>query len=253
MIPVHDCYKGDILLSKGCSPACTAQRILGEPCPTPSVLSLPSHECGRMLKLGDKSMQDESGAPVLASDAVAVDSDSGGLYGSIYQTLGARRLGYDSMMWQVPALSFTAQAFLLTIALGGGIGVSRLTSAALALIIALISMQLMAKHRFNEEIDSRLLEAFERRLDIEGIFGCPPHAPPGKRMRTVNTGAGIFQGMSPVRRPWYVAISSYNLWQRGLGLFACTSVAIIVVNVVYLAHWDALVVQFVHGIIGAMP
>lgn len=156
-------------------------------------------------------------------------------------------------MWQVPALSFTAQAFLLTIALGGGIGVSRLTSAALALIIALISMQLMAKHRFNEEIDSRLLEAFERQFEIEAIFGCPPHAPPGRRMKTVNAGSGMFRGMHPVKRPWYVAISSYNLWQRGLGLFACTSVAIIIVNIVYLAGWDAFVAQFLHMAVTMLP
>jgi hypothetical protein len=200
-----------------------------------------------------KAVQDDTRVPLAVSDAAADKTDPGGLYGSIYQTLGARRLGYDSMMWQVPALSFTAQAFLLTIALGGGIGVSRLTSAALALIIALISMQLMAKHRFNEEIDSRLLEAFERRIDIEGIFGCPPHAPPGKRMRTVNTGVGMFQGMSPVMKPWYVAISSYNLWQRGLGLFAFTSVAIIIVNIVYLAGWNALIVQLIHSLISALP
>ncbi|HZC04904.1 MAG TPA: hypothetical protein VE338_04625 [Ktedonobacterales bacterium] len=196
---------------------------------------------------------DNTERAVIVANTTAESGDSSQLYGAIYQVLGARRLGYDSMMWQVPALSFTAQAFLLTIALGGGLGVTRLTSAALALIIAVISMQLMAKHRFNEEIDSRLLEAFERRFQIEDIFGCPPHSSPNQRMRTVNTGDGLYSAVSPVRKPWYVSISSYRLWQRGLGLFACTSVAIIAVNVVFLAGWTQFVVQLVHQIINALP
>ena len=35
---------------------------------------------------------------------------------SIYQSLTARRAGYEMLLWQVPALSLTAQAFLFTIA-----------------------------------------------------------------------------------------------------------------------------------------
>jgi hypothetical protein len=36
----------------------------------------------------------------------------------MYQVVAARRQNFDSMLWQVPALSLTAQAFLLVIALG---------------------------------------------------------------------------------------------------------------------------------------
>lgn len=175
------------------------------------------------------------------------------LLGSVYQALSARRLGYDTMMWQVPALSFTAQAFLLTIALGGGLGANRLVSAALALVIALISMQLMAKHRFNEEIDSRLLEGLERSAHIGQAFGVPPHAPPNQRMRVVNSKADPYGGMPPVRRHWYVTMSSYRLWLRGLGLFAMTSCAIITVNIIYLAGWDAPIGQFIHTLYAALP
>lgn len=38
-----------------------------------------------------------------------------------YQIISNRRISQDELMWQVPALSFTAQAFLFTIALGSGI------------------------------------------------------------------------------------------------------------------------------------
>lgn len=171
------------------------------------------------------------------------------LLASIYQTLGNRRQGYDTMMWQVPAISFTAQAFLLTLALSGGLGVARLVSAALALIIALISMQLMSKHRFNEEIDSRLLEAFEKRVDIATLFGCPPHAPPGQRLATVNSGKGQYAGVRKAPTSWYAGISSYRLWQWGLGIFAATSLGIIVVNVIALAGWSATVAQWIGSLI----
>lgn len=175
------------------------------------------------------------------------------LLGSVYQALSARRLGYDTMMWQVPALSFTAQAFLLTIALGGGLGVNRLVSAALALVIALISMQLMAKHRFNEEIDSRLLERFERSTRIDSAFGSPPHAPLNQRMRAVTSKPGQSDGMAKVRRHWYVHMSSYRLWMRGLALFALTSCAIIAVNMIYLAGLAGPLGEFIHAMLGRLP
>lgn len=38
----------------------------------------------------------------------------------LYQVVAARRQSFDSMVWQVPALSPTVQAFLLVIALGSG-------------------------------------------------------------------------------------------------------------------------------------
>lgn len=37
-----------------------------------------------------------------------------------YAALAERRLQWDSLLWQVPVLSLTAQAFLFTIALSPG-------------------------------------------------------------------------------------------------------------------------------------
>ncbi|MER6612681.1 hypothetical protein [Streptomyces xantholiticus] len=36
----------------------------------------------------------------------------------VYQAVAARRMQWDALLWQVPALSLTAQAFLFTITLG---------------------------------------------------------------------------------------------------------------------------------------
>ena len=56
---------------------------------------------------------------------------------SIHQTLASRRASYDTMMWQAPMLSLTAQAFLFTIALGPGSSrVARVLASLLSFISA---------------------------------------------------------------------------------------------------------------------
>jgi len=124
-------------------------------------------------------------------------------------------------MWQVPAISFTAQAFLFNIALSSSNSLARFIAAFLAFVIACISMQLMTKHRYHEEIDARLLEKLEKEQEIDKLFGCPPHAPPKRRAEIV--------GKS---NSWITRQSSYQLWLFGLMLFALASVSIIVIDVI---------------------
>lgn len=94
-----------------------------------------------------------------------------------YAALSARRYGYDAMLWQTPALAVTAQAFLLTIALGKDSSpTARLISSALSLILSLMSVQLMAKHRQNESLDSFMLERFEDRIGLSAFLESRPTA-----------------------------------------------------------------------------
>lgn len=138
------------------------------------------------------------------------------LLGSIYQALSERRIAYDTLMWQVPALGLSGQAFLFTIALGPGSSkVARLASAFLAFILAIISMQLMSKHRYHEELNSRLLEQFEIQYHLNEILGYPFHSP--SKVRAVIR----------VRAGWFTRRSSYWIWTLGLSLFALVSLAII--------------------------
>ncbi len=66
----------------------------------------------------------------------------------VWQTVASRRASIDAMRWQTPALGMTAQAFLLTLALAPDSSrLARLLASALSLILALMVMQLMAKHR----------------------------------------------------------------------------------------------------------
>lgn len=132
---------------------------------------------------------------------------------AVWQTMAARRSGFDAMMWQTPALGMTAQAFLLTLALGPGTARwARLISAVLSLVLSLMVMQLMAKHRQNEVCESRRLEQLEAKLRFKENFGFLPHA--------------IHKAANADKRFWNA--SSYRLWMAGLALFAIVAAVIIV-------------------------
>jgi hypothetical protein len=130
-----------------------------------------------------------------------------------YEMLAARRNQQDSMLWQAPALALTAQAFLLTIALGGNtVSIfARALAAGLGLVVACMSMQLMAKHRHLTELDNAWLAAMEKEI------GLPPVAARG-------VDASVGPRRSVARR-----IRSYVVWQLGLGLFALANLAILLV------------------------
>ena len=143
---------------------------------------------------------------------------------AVYQSLSARRLGYDTRIWQVPALSFTAQAFLMTIALSkDSHSAACLTAATLSFVVALMSMQLMSKHRFLEVMDSILMEKIEDKIDMETAIGFKPHS----RIETRSN-------QTKVKPNCFVRYSSYRIWQTGLALFALTALGIIGITIVTL-------------------
>jgi len=137
----------------------------------------------------------------------------------VYVALATRRSTFDSLMWQVPAICLTAQAFLFTIALGSSSPPSaRYTSSALALVIAFVAMQTMAKHRYNELTDARMLEAMERQYDVH-ICGTRPHLPPRIRGAAVGN----------YTRGW-IRLKSADLWLISLGSFGLTGLTVIVLT-----------------------
>lgn len=77
-----------------------------------------------------------------------------------YQALAARRVSYDQMLWQVPAISPAAQAVLVGASLGDQLAVwPRLALLVMALGIGYLSLQLMAKQKFHEQVDINYLRA----------------------------------------------------------------------------------------------
>jgi hypothetical protein len=121
----------------------------------------------------------------------------------------------DAKIWQTPALAMTAQAFLLTVALDStSLRTARYLSAGLATMIALISMQLMAKHRFVGELDRLEAARLEEKLGLPNISS-RRRGQPGS-----------------VVAPWILRKSSYRIWVVALGVFALTSMSILLITAI---------------------
>lgn len=130
-----------------------------------------------------------------------------------YELLNDRRNSFNHLLWQAPALSLTAQAFLFSIVFSKDVQpADQLLAAVLALAAALASVQLLAKHRAGEtEMAVRATK-----MEIDGGF--PP----------VNGKKDERQTQS---ESWYLRQSSYSLWLGLLLIFGASSLGMIIKNV----------------------
>jgi hypothetical protein len=132
-----------------------------------------------------------------------------------YQVVAARRAQQDGLMWQVPVLSLTAQAFLFTISLGAGSSTTaRVVAGLLSVVTTVLSMLLMGKHRLNEIHDAQWLEEYER------AHGLPP----------VHSREYV-QQWHERNSPAWGRISLFEVWLRGLALFGLAAVVVVVLAV----------------------
>ena len=148
-----------------------------------------------------------------------------------YQVISDRRIAYDTMSWQTPALSFTAQAFLFTVALGPDVArVSRVLSAALALAVSVVSIQLLRKHQYMEFMDSLLLEQIEVKLGVASALelGGSPHAGTEKRRKGLKLvdKDGVSRDLG--RAGVLESVDSPSLWIAALALFGVVALGIAV-------------------------
>jgi hypothetical protein len=134
-----------------------------------------------------------------------------------YEMVLTRRLHHDGLVWQVPALSLTAQAFLFTIALAPDTRTTaRIIAAVLSMIASFISVQLMARHRAFELVDARWLEQFEEAHGLPTL-----HAPADKAL---DSGPRFVRPLGRMR--------SFMVWAWGLSLFGLVGVLVIVLSTV---------------------
>lgn len=79
---------------------------------------------------------------------------------------------YTTLLWQVPALSLTAQSFLMTVALGSGSSsFARLISAVLSAFIAFASSRLMHDQRGHAINDGELARRLSETLALGSLLG----------------------------------------------------------------------------------
>ncbi|MFJ4198346.1 hypothetical protein ACIP2Y_01735 [Streptomyces sviceus] len=131
----------------------------------------------------------------------------------MYQVVAARHVGLDQMVWQVPGIALTAQAFLMTIGLGPGSGqLARLGSGLLSVVVAFMSVELLMRHRLSATADAVWLERFERDQGWDVL-----HRPLNDRC----TQLGV--PMPRVARP-----RAYSVWIAGLSTFGLVGAGIAV-------------------------
>lgn len=156
------------------------------------------------------------------NDELEVSGQSTPSIDAVYSAVAARRTPFDTLLWQAPVLSLTAQAFLLTIALGAGVSqYSRIVACLLSIMVSLLTVQLLTRHRQAEIMDGNLLRDMETNL--------PPlyrtHGP-GWRVRrnATSADAGPFE---PLRR-----LPGYYTWAVGLSGFGVTSFITLVICII---------------------
>lgn len=90
---------------------------------------------------------------------------------AVYQRLSDRYQSHITIMWQAPALGLAAEAFLMTVSLNSTLSRdARIIAAALGTCVALMSVQLMAKHRSISGRDEHALSHLEAKLGISSPF-----------------------------------------------------------------------------------
>ena len=74
-------------------------------------------------------------------------------------------LQWDSLLWQVPALSLAGQAFLFSVSLSPDTSSpARRIAAGLSVVVAVLTSQLMVRQRMVELADSEWLEKLENKI-----------------------------------------------------------------------------------------
>jgi hypothetical protein len=78
---------------------------------------------------------------------------------------------YTSLLWQVPTIGLTAQAFLMTIILGAGGHHARYLASALSIVIAYASVHLMHDQRARAINHAELAKRISYRLSLTHMIG----------------------------------------------------------------------------------
>jgi hypothetical protein len=122
-----------------------------------------------------------------------------------------RRLTFEGFLWQIPAISFSGQAFLLNLVLARNTtGLGRLVASLFGFLAAFAVLQSFLRHRWTEEIHSEWLNSREQ--------GTPR---------------------------WVKALaeqSAFRVWRRVLAFFVVADALLVVLAVLQTAHiWAPLV------------
>jgi hypothetical protein len=147
-----------------------------------------------------------------------------GLLASLLGVYSAQYASYTSLLWQVPALSLTAQAFLLTIALtSSNDNQAKVLASSLSIVIAFASTRLMHDQRGHAINHGELAFRVSRELRLAQQLG-DLHVEDAKPPRT---------NAETVWVSWDHGI--YAVWKAGLYLFFLADVIVLIFVIVKAA------------------
>ncbi|WP_456787868.1 hypothetical protein [Cellulomonas sp. P5_C5] len=138
-----------------------------------------------------------------------------------YQVVAQRRMQWDNLVWQVPLLSLTAQAFLFAIVLGRDTtSLARVDSGLLSFVVTVLSITLMARHRQAEIADAHWLEEYEK-----ARFGASVH---GESFRAARDKI-VLRGRLESRVPMW---PQFRVWIIGMSAFGLVAAVVVVLSIV---------------------
>ncbi|KAA1120169.1 hypothetical protein PGT21_037226 [Puccinia graminis f. sp. tritici] len=141
----------------------------------------------------------------------------------LYQVVAERRTAFDNLLWQVPATSLTAHAFLFSISLAADTGrFARIASMGLCIVITVLTLHLFTRQLQAEDADHRWLADFEERHQIE--YYDRAH---GDRWRDYRAQKPAGAG----RLGWLAMHRSYPLWSKGMLIIGFLAVAILILAI----------------------
>jgi len=131
---------------------------------------------------------------------------------------------YTTLLWQVPALSLTAQSFLLTIALTHGNNkVSVGLAAGLSIVIALASVRLMHNQRGRAINHAELVNRLSQNLQVNQLLG------------DLDLSDAVPRHTTP-EALWTVDRAIYHVWRWCMYFFIGADAAVII-SVLGGYHW----------------
>lgn len=149
-----------------------------------------------------------------------------------YAVVANRRQQWDTLLWQMPTMALTGEAFLFTISLGGSTSqTGRIVASLLALVVAVSSLHSLSAHRLSELADSHWLHEYEIRRGAAEVHGVSWRE---RRMAVIRE-----QLQSPKLSDRLVArtyrFRSIEVWFWTMVLIALTATAVLVIATVHLA------------------
>jgi hypothetical protein len=89
-----------------------------------------------------------------------------------YHIVAQRRQQWDTLLWQMPTMVLTGEAFLFTISLGPSTTqTGRIVASLLAFVVAMASLHSLSSHRLSELADSAWLHEHEQTHGAPELHG----------------------------------------------------------------------------------